>query len=95
MKKLTDRLFEKRGGEPILIKVGDSKVKLGQFSKPPKVDCRVVAEDLYQDMIRIINKWDELDELIGGFYETDDLGGTTDGDLTTIGEICASKLGYL
>lgn len=36
--------------EPILIKAGDSRVKLGIKNEPPKVDCRVIAEDLYQTL---------------------------------------------
>jgi hypothetical protein len=34
--------------EPILIKAGDTKVLLGHFKVPPKVDCRVISEELYQ-----------------------------------------------
>ena len=36
-------------------------------------------------------KCDELSEQIGKFYEDEN----SEGDLTVIGEICASKLGYL
>ena len=36
-------------------------------------------------------KWDELSEAIGKFYEDEN----SEGDLIVIGEICASKLGYL
>jgi len=57
------RFIKKYGAEPIPIKAGDSRVKLGPYSKSPSVDCRVIAEELYQEMIRIVNKWDELDEL--------------------------------
>lgn len=35
--------------EPILIKSGDKKVRLGQLQQAPIADCRVVAENLYQD----------------------------------------------
>ncbi len=34
--------------EPILIKVGDSRVLLGSPGRPPRADCRVISEDNYQ-----------------------------------------------
>jgi hypothetical protein len=34
--------------EPELIKAGDYKLGLGYCLNPPKVDCRVIAEDNYQ-----------------------------------------------
>jgi len=36
--------------KPILIKAGSPILKLGNPGTPPKVDCRVVAEDLYKTM---------------------------------------------
>ena len=40
----------KKSKEPLPIKAGDRRVLLGMFARPPKVDCRVVAEELYQQM---------------------------------------------
>jgi len=40
--------------KPILIKAGDSRVRLGFPGTPPKVDCRVVAEDEYQEMLYLL-----------------------------------------
>lgn len=47
--------------------------------------------ELKQEIINKANKWDELDEEIGKFYEDEDF----EGDLGDIGEIAALKLGYL
>jgi len=33
--------------EPELIKAGDSRLRLGMLGRPPRVDCRVVAEENY------------------------------------------------
>lgn len=50
--------------EPSLIKAGDSRVRLGMHSTPPKVDCRVIAEAGYQQLKRAFDMHDELlDEL--------------------------------
>lgn len=43
------------GPEPLLIKAGDPRVKLGFTNTPPKVDCRVVAESYYQYLIEKTN----------------------------------------
>jgi len=39
---------------PHLIKAGDSKILLGKSQTPPKVDCRVWAEDSYQEVLEIL-----------------------------------------
>ena len=39
---------------PHLIKKGDNTIGLGQSMSPPKVDCRVWAEDSYQEIIEIL-----------------------------------------
>ena len=39
---------------PELIKAGDLRVRLGESMTPPKVDCRVIAEDLYQEIVDLI-----------------------------------------
>lgn len=42
---------------PELIKAGDERLKLGHpFSSPPKVDCRVVSEYNYQQILKILQK---------------------------------------
>jgi len=41
---------------PHLIKAGDSKILLGKSQTPPKVDCRVWAEDSYQEVIEILQE---------------------------------------
>ena len=46
--------------KPELIKAGDRRLKLGLLSQPPLVDCRVVAEDLYQIMQETIKQRNEL-----------------------------------
>jgi hypothetical protein len=40
--------------EPVLVKAGDDRVKLGCNLQPPPFDCRVVAEVQYQKMMAII-----------------------------------------
>ena len=41
---------------PHLIKAGSAKVLLGQSNpQPPKVDCRVWAEDSYQEIVEILS----------------------------------------
>ena len=40
----------------ILVKAGDDKVKLGYWSRPPKVDCRIIAEELYQEILSALEK---------------------------------------
>ena len=39
---------------PNLIKAGDSRILLGKSQTPPKVDCRVWAEDSYQEVLEIL-----------------------------------------
>ena len=39
---------------PHVIKKGDNTIGLGQSMSPPKVDCRVWAEDSYQEIIEIL-----------------------------------------
>lgn len=41
---------------PHLIKAGDSKILLGKSQTPPKVDCRVWAEDSYQEVLEILRE---------------------------------------
>ena len=48
-------------------------------------------EKLISSYIAKANRWDELNEQIGEFYEDED----SEGDLCDIGEITASMLGYL
>ena len=38
--------------EPILIKAGSDRLKLGLNEQPPSVDCRVVEENNYQALKR-------------------------------------------
>jgi len=38
--------------EPELIKAGSNKLRLGDFQKFPRVDCRVISEDDYQELMR-------------------------------------------
>jgi len=47
-------------GKPILIKAGDNRIKLGLDGTPPLVDCRVVAEDEYQEMIYLLRSAEGL-----------------------------------
>jgi len=42
-------------GKPILIKAGSNSIGLGVNLDPPKVDCRVVAEHEYKEMLKLIN----------------------------------------
>lgn len=41
---------------PHLIKAGDHRVRLGERQKPPKVDCRVWAEENYQNVLEILRE---------------------------------------
>jgi hypothetical protein len=41
---------------PYLIKKGDSRVGLGYSMSSPKVDCRVWAEDSYQEVLEILTE---------------------------------------
>ena len=52
---MTDKIIE-RLKNTILIKAGDHRVKLGYLSEPPKVDCRVISEELYQEVLSILKK---------------------------------------
>lgn len=56
--------------KPILIKAGDKTVLLN--GNPPRVDCRVVAESYYQDMLNHIKN------IYDAFYYTDDKIGKQD-----------------
>jgi hypothetical protein len=63
--------------EPVLIKAGSNLIRLGEnCSQPPKVDCRVVAEDYYQQLINkskveaLIEKW-EKEEVSGNSFSKD------------------------
>lgn len=40
---------------PEKIKAGDLKLGLGESMTPPKVDCRVISEDLYQELLQILD----------------------------------------
>lgn len=40
----------------ILINAGDSRLHLGLMKQPPLVDCRVIAEDLYQEIIQALSE---------------------------------------
>jgi hypothetical protein len=46
--------------KPELIKAGDARVKLGIYNESPKVDIRVVAEDEYQRMIKLLERAEML-----------------------------------
>ena len=46
--------------KPELIKAGDARVKLGICNQPPKVDIRVVAEEEYQKMIKLLERAEKL-----------------------------------
>ena len=42
---------------PHLIKAGSTTILLGQINpQPPKVDCRVWAEDSYQEIVEILEE---------------------------------------
>jgi hypothetical protein len=41
---------------PRVIKKGDNTIGLGQSMSPPRVDCRVWAEDSYQEILEILNE---------------------------------------
>jgi hypothetical protein len=42
--------------EPILLKAGDERLNIN--GQPPKVDCRVIAEDQYQKLLNPKRDWD-------------------------------------
>lgn len=42
--------MKKKFTEPPLIKAGSDILGIGILKRPPLVDCRLVAEDLYQKM---------------------------------------------
>ena len=44
------------GPAPMLSKAGTVRVGLGRKLEPPLVDCRVISEDYYQAMLKIINE---------------------------------------
>ena len=41
---------------PDLIKAGDNSIGLGPTMSPPKVDCRVWAEDQYELIVKILEE---------------------------------------
>ena len=41
---------------PRVIKKGDNTIGLGQSMSPPRVDCRVWAEDSYQEILEILTE---------------------------------------
>ena len=41
---------------PKLIKAGDLSLGLGESMTPPQVDCRVVAENYYQEMLGMLKE---------------------------------------
>ena len=47
---------------PLLTKAGDTTLLINGW--PPKVDCRVVAEEYYISMIHAVNYHDELVEYV-------------------------------
>jgi hypothetical protein len=47
--KKSQEIFIRHGGEPIALSAGDWRVRI-RFA-PPKVACRVVCEEVYQDLI--------------------------------------------
>ena len=49
---MSDKEYLTKETEPKLIKAGDVRVLLGIHGTPPRVDCRVVAEDYYQEMLK-------------------------------------------
>ena len=57
-----------KGTEPLLTKAGDESVKLGMMFAP-RIDCRVVAEDYYQNMLKEIAYWKGHVELLKDILE--------------------------
>lgn len=53
----------KKQPEPKPIPAGDRRVLLGMFSRPPRIDCRVIAEPLYQAMIKALKKSGHYDQI--------------------------------
>ncbi len=51
----TKDLLQKLESIP-LIKENDGRLKLGILGNPPKVECRVISEDLFQEIIYYIKK---------------------------------------
>ena len=41
---------------PRLIKAGDNRVLLGETRRPPQFDCRVWAEESYQEVLEILRE---------------------------------------
>ena len=46
--------------EPVKLSKGDLRLKIN--GEPPKVECRVIAEDYYQLFILLLNMFTESDE---------------------------------
>lgn len=63
--------------EPELIKAGSPLLRLGANATPPKVDCRVVAEERYQEMLteskQLQQGVQELEKVIQGAMNIVDL----------------------
>lgn len=47
--------------EPQLLKAGSALVSLGWAQTPPKVDCRVLAEDNYQILKKVYDKYGRIE----------------------------------
>lgn len=75
--------------EPILIKAGSNLLRLGVMKKPPKVDCRVIAEEVYQKLKKDAYKFNKLGKLIDAHYAED-----SESDICDIGETAAAFYGY-
>ncbi len=58
-----------KGKQPLLIKAGDRRLLLGMLKMPPELDCRVVAEDYYQNMLKEIAHWKGCVELLKDILE--------------------------
>jgi hypothetical protein len=52
--KKSQEIFHRHGGKPIEIKAQDSRFLINGYA--PKVACRLVAEQLYQDLISEVDQ---------------------------------------
>ncbi len=50
--------------QPILIKAGDTRLRLGELGRPPLFDCRVIAEEEYQLLLSAYKATPELLEAL-------------------------------
>ena len=48
--KKSQSIFVRHGGEPIALLKGDWRLEI--CGRPPLGDCRVVSEEVYQDLVR-------------------------------------------